>query len=424
MYKRPIRSPLDSSALMHLAVFPDGKPNLFRINFHFDEPIDPALLQQAVEGIYRRFPGIIAGIRAGFFRYYAQAVAEAPRVREDREIFALMSREELENCAMRILYKGCRLSLECFHSITDGSGALSFMNSLAAEYLRLRYSTVYDENSGIILPESPIDEVELEDSFLRHAGKKKAAFSSTASYQLPGDNFIDTPVIPTTGVFEIAAVLSAARENGVSVAAFMSAVMARALMRIQLRHAKTGEKLRPVQLMVPADLRRKFESRSLKNFSLYALPQTVAADMELSFRDFARKIAAGINAQLSEERLRGMMASTAALEASPLLRFTPLVIKRFALRMGYRVFGARTSCLTVTNLGAPHIPAQTRAQLQRLDLLLTPRICSPYNCGIISYGEKLYVCFSRNCPEPELETEFFSLLNELGVHGKVENHEN
>jgi len=58
------------------------------------EKVDPALLQQAVDALSPRFPGIIAGIRQGFFRHYAVSPGRPPRVRPDKEAFALMGRKE------------------------------------------------------------------------------------------------------------------------------------------------------------------------------------------------------------------------------------------------------------------------------------------------------------------------------------------
>ena len=58
-------------------------------------------------------------------------------------------------------------------------------------------------------------------------------------------------------------------------------------MKVQNIHQKMGEKKKPVQIMVPINLRRKFPSKTLRNFSLYALPCVRQADMKLSFEMFA-----------------------------------------------------------------------------------------------------------------------------------------
>ena len=43
--------PLDNSGIVHLAVLPDGKPNLFRIRLTLRENVDPALLQKALDTV-------------------------------------------------------------------------------------------------------------------------------------------------------------------------------------------------------------------------------------------------------------------------------------------------------------------------------------------------------------------------------------
>ena len=48
-----------------------------------------------------------------------------------------------------------------------------------------------------------------------------------------------------------------------------------------------------------------------------------------------------------------------------------------------------------------------------IDVFLTPRRRSPYNCGIISLGDRTGICITRFCPDEELENRFFGMLREL-----------
>jgi len=57
-----------------------------------------------------------------------------------------------------------------------------------------------------------------------------------------------------------------------------------------------------------------------------------------------------------------------------------------------------------------------------MDFILGVQAVAPNNCGVISYGGKLYINFIRDTKEPELEHEFFTLLRSLGIHVLIESN--
>ena len=60
--------------------------------------------------------------------------------------------------------------------------------------------------------------------------------------------------------------------------------------------------------------------------------------------------------------------------------------------------------------------------MERLDFILGVQATSPYNCGVISFEDTLYVNFIRNIREPELEYHFSRCLQELGIPVTVESN--
>ena len=82
--------------------------------------------------------------------------------------------------------------------------------------------------------------------------------------------------------------------------------------------------------------------------------------------------------------------------------------------------GERKSFLSVSNLGAVKLPAEMAEYVQRMDFILGVQATAPYNCGIISYGDTMYMNFIRSIREPELEKAVGDVLRELGVAFQVE----
>ena len=111
---------VDNSALLYLALMRKRHTNTYRFTMTMTEEVDPDILQQAMERVYRRFPTIIAGFRREFFRFRVVPVSSAPLVLPDPGVLIPMTREEIATCAHRVFYRGRDISYEGFHAAADG----------------------------------------------------------------------------------------------------------------------------------------------------------------------------------------------------------------------------------------------------------------------------------------------------------------
>jgi len=67
--------------------------------------------------------------------------------KEDKPVCAPIYRKYERNLLFRVLYYNKRISLEVFHALSDGTGALRFMMTLVYHYLTIKHK---DEFSGKI----------------------------------------------------------------------------------------------------------------------------------------------------------------------------------------------------------------------------------------------------------------------------------
>lgn len=418
MKKNKQRYRLDNSGILHMAVMRKGKSNSFRLSITLHEAVDPELLQAAFQAVTPRFPTMIAGIHNGFFHHFAVPAEQSQIVCHDEGPLTYMPPRKIKDCAMRILYRDCTIAVEFFHSLTDGYGCLVFVKALMAEYLRLAYGVDFSEEEEILqLDELPRSE-ETVDSFSVYAGEKARPFKSRPSY-LPVGKVKADGVHITTGIFDVERMLEAAHHHKVSLTVFLTAVMAESVMELQSLSRKRRKRYKPVQIMIPIDLRRHFPSRTLRNFCLYALPSVRQEDMQKPFAQLTKQIAVQVREQFSQERLQSMMATNVALERS-LIRILPLAVKCAGLRMGYHFFGERNSSLSISNLGELPLPEKMQPYVKRADFMLSPRLHSPYNCGVVSCNGRLYFNFSRSSTVPELEAIFFRKLSEKQCVPEIE----
>lgn len=400
---------IDNASLLFLSLLQKNHSNSFRFTMTLTENVCPDTLQTAVDRIYRRFPTIIARFRAGFFHYLQIPVTAPPQVQPDPGLLHTMSKQELGKCAFRVFYKENTVSIEAFHALTDGYGAIACFTTLMAEYLRLKHDiTIPVEKTLIDLNETPVHD-EISDAYERHETGKPFLVPSRYSYQIPGQAPSIRGIKWVSTKISTESLLDASHRYGVSMTSLLSAIMAKSIMEQQLEN-DCGKASQPVRIMVPVDLRRMFPSKTLRNFVLYALPTMEPHELNRPIAELLKSFGQQIKKQVERKRMASIMAYNVRTQDSWYFRAIPWFLKSLALRIGYRIWGGSNSSVTVTNLGNIQLPDQMARYVQDINVALTPRARSPYGCGVLSYNGIVNISISRYNPEPTLENRFFRNL--------------
>lgn len=406
------RYPVDNASILYLSLIRRNHTNTYRFTMKLTEEVCPQTLQKAVDRIYRRFPTVIAGFYPGFFQYFQVPVKESPKVQPDPGCLITMSRKEIHSCAYRVYYSGKRISIEAFHALTDGYGAIASFTTLVAEYLRLRYDVHIPAEHTLLDVHQEAAGHELSDSYLAYEAGKPLHLPSRYAYQIPGETPTGLSIESNARSIATKELLDTAHRYGVSMTALLSCVMASSVMEIQNQQPSRKSK-KPVRIMVPVDLRRLFPSRTLRNFILYALPTLEPQDHHKPFAELLSSFRSQLQAQIQRKRLSSIMAYNVRAQRSRLFQAIPLAIKCAAMRFAYRFFGESNSSVTLTNLGSVTLPKEMANYVENLEVILTPRARSPYNCAIISYNNRLCINISRFGSNTQLEDIFFRKLHSV-----------
>ena len=396
---------IDYASILYLSLIRKDHTNTFRFSMKLKDAVCPETLQLAVDRMYRRFPTIIAGFRPGFFRYLQTPASTPPQVQPDPGCLITMSREELRSCAYRVYYAGNTVSIEAFHALTDGYGAIASFTTLIAEYLRLQYGIHIPVTRTLVDLDAMPSAQEVDDAYLQYQSGKPLHLPSRFSYQLPGGCGERDAVRITSLQIPAVQMLDAAHRHGVSVTTLISSVMAASVMEIQQRYPASAQE-KPVRIMVPVDLRRQFPSRTLRNFVLYALPTMEPQDRSKPLSEVFHSFARQIRKQTEKTQLSSIMSYNVRTQRAWYFRMFPLALKCAVMRIGYRFFGESNSSLTLTNLGNVTLPEEMTSYVRHIDVSLTPRVQSPYNCAILSYNGILSINISRFPRKSELEELF------------------
>lgn len=414
---------LDNAAKIYPAARTQNWSNVFRLSATLTEPVDMAIMKTALDVTVRRFPSIAVRLRRGVFWYYLEQLSEVPEIREESSYpLTRMSREEIRKCAFRVIVYDRRIAVEMFHSLTDGNGALVFLKSLVAEYLQQRYSIRIPAEHGVLGRLEEPSAAELEDSFQKYAGTVSASRKERTAWKMTGTQ--ETGGFLNVTCFELNTqdVLAKAHEYGVSLTTFLCAVMMMAMQNLQKESVPHQKRRKPLKVLIPVNLRKLFPSRTLRNFALYTTPEILPQLGAYSFEEICQVIRHRMGLDINPKQMSMKIATNVNSEQIMAVRLMPLFIKNMVMKAVFDSVGEKKSCLTLSNLGAIRLPEEMIPYVETMDFILGVQATAPYNCGVLSYGDKLRLNFIRNIREPKLEYHFHCVLRDMGLCAEVQSN--
>ena len=122
---------LDSAGTLYSALQKEEYSAIYRFSALMEKDVDPAALQRAIDRCMPRFPTFAVRIRKGAFWYYLEHnSAPGPFLKEDVSDPCQPVRFKEDNgWLVRFYYYRNRISIEVFHALSDGGGAIVFFRT-------------------------------------------------------------------------------------------------------------------------------------------------------------------------------------------------------------------------------------------------------------------------------------------------------
>ena len=259
---------LDNAAKVFPGQNSSSWSNCFRLSATLTETVEPELLEQAVKKLMPRFPSFDVRMRSGFFWHYLEKNPNgAPPIMEDiANPCQRFKWKENKGYLFKVYYYENRISVEFYHSITDGFGASRFFMTLIAVYLRLTGKNIPNGDAVYDIEEAP-RAGELEDSYSKNChSKAKAKRLQKFTYRFKGERLPKHFLNVTTGYMPVSAVKEKAAEHGVTITEYLAAVLLWTMYNLQKQEENNREK--HVGIQIPVNLRGFFGSETLRNFML------------------------------------------------------------------------------------------------------------------------------------------------------------
>lgn len=413
---------LDNAAKVFPGQNSSSWSNVFRLSATLTEKIDPELLEKALEMMMPRFPSFDVRMRAGFFWHYLEKNPYgAPPVMQDiANPCQRFKWKENNGYLFKVYYYENRVSVEFYHSITDGFGGTRFFMTLLAVYLRLTGKDIPNGEAVLDVNEKPRDS-ELEDSYSKHCHSKvKAKRIQKFTYRFKGERLPKHFINVTTGYMPVSAVKEKAEEYGVTVTEYLAAVLLWVMYNMQKQEENNKEK--HVGIQIPVNVRSFFGSETLRNFMLCYSFQIDPKMGEYTLPEIIKQLSLYLRFINNEKELRAMMHGNIGFEKNPVMKIIPSVLKDFGVSVVYKIAGEKaTSCL-LSNVGVLKAPKEMEQYIEKLVLVMGPAMINGARCGSLSYKGTLAFSISNIYKDPKIQREFFTTLIKLGIPVKIESN--
>lgn len=413
---------LDNAAKLYPAVANWRWSSIFRVSVEMNEPVMPDALQRALDMTLPRFPTFKVGMRSGLFWYYLEEIQVPLRIRQDagHPCMPLVKRAN-NGYLMRVFYYRNRISAEFFHSLTDGTGGLCFIKTLAVAYLRVLGHDVQFDQGALPLNETPSPD-ETRDAFMQMPlPRVRVSRWESSAYHLPGTLEIPHTLRVIAASLPADEMLRLAKEAQVSLTEYLTAVMLYTAYCEQQKNG--GRKSRmPLRVSVPVNMRAYYATKTLRNFSSFVNPDIDPRLGAYSFEEIARDVHHFMRYFLNPKFLCATIATNVADERNPLIRITPLFLKRLVIGLMFRRAGDRLVTSTISNIGRTQRPTGSEALIRRFEFQLGAPSWPMWNCAAVTTGNDLRIVFSGNIRETTLPREMLRFLMARGVRATVESN--
>ena len=398
----------DNVAKVFLATYNARDTRCMRLSCTLNEEIDEEKLQEALDRTIAIRPQFQVRIRRGFFWHYVEETQYQPKVVKEtgRPCPLLYGKYYGGVLHYRVSYFDCRINLDIFHALSDGTGAMEFLNVLVWQYIRLAHPEdgVLDElKIGSGASEADLNQNSFSQFYSRGKDiknandKEKTRDTATAvneddentgkkgkndkfhlqSYHYNGMRLPYDQLQFLEVSMNAADILPKAKELGVTLGSYMGA-------RIMLSLYKSMPYLKqrlPITASMPVNLRNFYNSETSRNF-FNSVTISHKFDGSETLEELAKEYDRKLKESITPEAVRKKMQGFQKLERIFFVRMVPLFLKQPILRYVSKAENENVS-FVLSNMG-----------IMRPDKELQKYI-SGYS-AFCSHEEIFMTCFSYN----------------------------
>lgn len=398
---------LDNAALAFPMVTGKDDTRVFRFYCELKETVDETTLQEALDQTMKTYPLFQAVLRKGLFWFYLEHREIRPVVREEtKPPCSRLYIPDKKSLLFEVTYYQNRINFEVFHALTDGTGAMHFLQELVQNYLILRHPSA--GLPRIDTTKEMTRGVQEEDSFSQYYSSKapRDKEKKPDAVRLKGEKLLHEDMRITELEIPVDELHKKAKAHGVSITVYVAAVMLCAI----AEQVPKSRKNRPITLMIPVNLRNFFPSQSMTNFFGWIEAGHTFED-GTTFEDVLQDVRAQFEKELVKERMAMRMNGYVRLEKNPLLRAVPLELKKGFLMVGANL-GSRCITAVYSNIGIVRFPEQYQDYIRQFGFFASTNGLQLCSC---SFGNKMVLGFTSKLPDDSIPRSFQNIMKRESI---------
>lgn len=406
-------SRLDNAAKIFPSTSTSRDSKVFRFACQLKEEIEPEILQHALDRTMAQFPFYRSILKKGLFWYYFEDSAQHPVVEaESTPLCAPLYNGDAKNLLFRVMYYQERISLEVYHALSDGTGALNFLQVLVYYYLLEKHGEELGETPPALDYDASKNQKQ-DDSFSKYFEKmgKVQQTKALAAYRLKGPRFPENRIGVIEGVMSVKALLGQAHAYHTTLTVFLTAVMILAI------HEEMSllDQRKPVVITIPVNLRNYFPSVSARNFFGVINVGYDFRQRNGQLEDIIEYVNSCFQKWLNKERLGERMNQLCALEHSLPMKLVPLVLKDPVLRIANWA-AEREITAALSNVGRVSMPKELIPFIDSFDVFTATNRLQACMC---SFQDRFTISFTSPFLSTDVQRAFFRFMTSLGIEVEI-----
>src|SRR6056297_3545832 len=391
--------PLDNAAKIYPAIQTDELTNVYRLAVVLKERVKIAHLINIIPKVEERFPYYKVTLKKGFFWYYLEQTNTPIQLLVDKNIPCREFKQKRnEKLLFRILVIKNRISIEFSHILTDGGGAFRFFQYLLLLYFQQGGIDVHEQLNEFVVNPKDFHE-EFVDSYKEYFKKEVPPnFKRPKSFHLPFPLNRKPRFDVLVAVMPLDEIKKVAQDKEVNITVYLIALYLYVLQDIHktLPEYSRNKKNKILRIQVPVNLRNIYPSKTMRNFSLFVMPEIDLRLGHYTFDEIIKIVYHQMRLETDKKLISKNISRNVGSERKIYVKSIPLVLKSLILRAKYYSLGTSQYSGVLTNLGKAKLPPETENMTDYFAITAPPpNKMLKANCGIIGFGDKLVLSFGN-----------------------------
>lgn len=380
---------------------------MFRISIYLTEEIVPELLQIALNFTIDKYPLFATRLKKYKNKYFFETHRKHYIIEQEDEIPCKpIDLKNEDSQLFRVLYFKNKISLEVFHVLTDGMGAITFLKTLVWEYLKLVEKNMVkieniDDKINISQKEemvNPFENISIN--------KKESYFENIKFLKIKGERIKNKPYEIINIKLDSTKLKNISKKYNTTVTGYLTSVMFLA------NQKATNNKKGYTNVYIPINLRPYYPTNSIRNFctlcNIY-----IENEKNVKFSSIVEKVNTQLKNTLVPDKITQLVVNTKKIAS--LSENIPFKINKVTSKITCKVISNNYFTNVLSNLGEIKFTNGISNYVVSMEAFMNISIIAKIACGVITVNNITTFSILKNIDDKSFEEVLYKQFFDDGI---------